>query len=77
MSGPRATADVDEYVITERAALIAWHLAHGEGMRTSDVVALTGLERQGAWKLMCRLSRVLPIYQDDIGVWQVNSLREI
>ena len=67
---------VSELVITERAALIAWHLAHGEAMRTSDVVMMTGLERQGAWKLMCRLSRVLPIYQDDCGFWQVNVMRE-
>lgn len=67
---------IDGYTGQERAALIAWHLAHGEAMRTVDVVELTGLERQGAWKLMCRLSRVLPIYQDDCGFWQVNATRE-
>ena len=62
--------------ITERAALVAWHLAHGEQLETVQVAAMTGLTRQGAWHLMQRLSRVLPIYQSG-DAWQVCILREL
>ena len=63
--------------ITERAALIVWHLAHGEVMQTRDVADMTGLEMNSAWALMTRLSRVLPIYQDDRGFWIVCAMREL
>jgi hypothetical protein len=65
-----------EFTSQERAALIAWHLAHGEAMTTLQVSELTGSSRQGAYKLMIALSRVLPIYQDENGFWQVCALRE-
>ena len=63
--------------ITERAALVTWHLAHGEAMQTRDVANLTGLGMAGAWILMQRLSRAIPIYQDDRGFWIVCTCREL
>ena len=63
--------------ITERAALVAWHLAHGEIMQTRDVAELTGLSMWGAWHLMLRLSRVIPVYQTGDGFCQVCALREL
>ena len=68
---------IEPDTITERAALVVWHLAHGECMQTRDVVAITGLTRQGAWDLMQRLSRVIPIYQDERDVWQVCAALEL
>ena len=62
-------AMTEEYTPQEKAALVAWHLAHGEGMRTCEVVAMTGLTWRRAYELMCRLSRVIPICQDEAGVW--------
>lgn len=67
----------DDYTPTERVGLVVWHLAHGEGMSTANVSEMIGVSRQGAWKLMCALSRVLPFYQDDDGVWQVCYMQEI
>jgi hypothetical protein len=64
-----------DYTEQERAALVAWHLAHGEGMRTQDVADTTGLTWRSALDLMNRLSRVIPIAQKD-GVWQVCALLE-
>ena len=61
----------DEYRPKQRAALVAWWLAHGEGLRTADVARLTGLSRRGAFDMMITLSAVLPIYQDEQRVWQV------
>ena len=66
-----------EYSAQEKAALIAWHLAHGEGMTTAEVASITGLSWTGAWFLMNRLSRVLPIYRNESGVWTVSVLQEL
>ena len=60
----------------ERAALVAWHLAHGEGMTTQDVADLCGFSRVSGWRLMMALCRVLPIYQTENGVWEVLFLKE-
>jgi hypothetical protein len=66
-----------EYTAQEKAALVSWHLAHGEGMSTAEVATITGLTWGGAWHLMNRLSRVLPIYRDESGVWAVCVLNEL
>ena len=66
----------EDYTPQEKAALVAWHLAHGEGMRTADVEALTGLTWEGARVLMCKLSRVIPIMQVR-GRWVVAYLAEV
>jgi hypothetical protein len=60
----------------QRAALVAWHLAHGEGLRTADVARMMRLTRQGAFELLSVLSVVLPIYEDDDNVWQVCAIKE-
>jgi hypothetical protein len=65
-----------DYTGQERAALVAWHLAHGDGLTTRQVSEIVGLSWDNAHRLMLRLSRVLPIYQDK-HVWQVCALREI
>jgi len=65
-----------DYTAQERAALVAWNLAHGEGMTTANVAITTGLTWRSALDLMNRLSRVLPIAQKD-GVWQVCALAEM
>ena len=66
-----------DYTAQEKAALITWHLAHGEGMQTRDVAKMAGLSMPGAWYLMQRLSHVLPIYQDDCGFWVVCAMLEL
>ena len=65
-----------EYRPQQRAALVAWHLAHDEGLRTADVARLTGISWTGAKQLLCILSLSLPIYQDDQHVWQVLVIKE-
>ena len=74
---PRAAATEEDYTPQEKAALVTWHLAHGEGMRTVDVAAMVGIARQNAWAMMCRLSRVIPIYQDPDGFWVVCYVGEL
>lgn len=55
---------------SERAALVAWYMAHGMGLSTREVADLTHLNRRRAWELMCRISRIIPIFQDDDRVWR-------
>ena len=66
-----------DFSAQEKAALVTWHLAHGESMQNRDVANLTGLSMTGAWQLMQKLARVLPIYQDDRGVWVVCAMLEL
>lgn len=56
---------------TERAALVTWWLAGGLMLSSADAGLLLGLTQDGAYRLLCRLSRVLPIYQDGNGYWTV------
>jgi hypothetical protein len=61
----------------ERVAKLTWALAHGEGIRVKDVAAMTGLSRQHAYHLLCKISRVIPIYDDPkTHVWQVLAMQE-
>ena len=60
----------------ERAALVAWHLAHGEGITTRHAATLTNTTRRNADMLLKRLARVLPIYRDGAGIWQTCTLQE-
>lgn len=59
----------DEYLPTQRGALIAWHLARGERLTTVEIARLSGVTYDGARRLMEKLSAALPIYQDDCGTW--------
>jgi DNA-binding IclR family transcriptional regulator len=60
----------------ERAALVAWHLAHGEAMTTRQVAETAGMSVSCAYRLMYALARVLPVYKNGDGFWQANVMRE-
>jgi len=66
-----------EYTVTERVGKVVWWLAKGEGMTVANVCDLTGLGQSGAWRMLAALSRVIPIYDDEQGVWQACELREM
>lgn len=55
---------------TDRVAMICWLLLQGRAMTTVDVAKRTGMTRQGAWYLMARLSRTVPLYNDS-GQWRL------
>jgi len=55
-------------VTTERVAVIVYLLARGRRFRTSEVADLCGLKRRGAYALMARISRVMPLTFLD-GEW--------
>jgi hypothetical protein len=58
----------------ERAALVAWRLATGGQMTTQEIAERTGLSMRGARWLMDRLSRVVPIRQNEENRWQAVEI---
>ena len=65
-----------ELVAQERAAMVAWRLADGAGMTTRDVADCVGLQLRGAYHMMNKLMKVLPIRLDGRGRWvRDDSLR--
>lgn len=69
--------DETEYTPQERALLVGWHLRGGDGMLIENVMSLTGLSESGARKLMCHACRLLPVYRDDQGFWQLLVMQEL
>lgn len=61
---------VDEMTVTMRAALVAFLLTRGACLSTAEVAQRTGLTREGAWYLMCKMSLVIPIGLKE-GRWHV------
>ena len=64
-----------ETTTTESAMLLAFHLTQGDSMTNKEAAELTGLSPNGAYKMLCRGSRVIPIYQDEAGIWPMGTLR--
>lgn len=58
--------------------MVAWRLADGAGMTTRDVAACVGLQLRGAYHMMNKLMKVLPIRLDRRGRWvRDDSLRPV
>lgn len=70
---PNGTAALDEsisdYTAQERAALTAFYILEGAEMTTAEIAERVGLTHQGAWSMMQRVARVVPVYQDE-GRWR-------
>lgn len=58
---------------SERVAVIVLALARGRGLTTRQAAELTGLNKRSAFDLLCRISRVLPICQDEQRLWYLIS----
>lgn len=57
-----------QYVPTERSALIVLFLMQGSQLSTAEIARLTGLTPQGAWSMLQKICRVVPLYQEN-GMW--------
>ena len=58
-----------DLVAQERAAKVAWALAEGERLNVQDVADYVGLTRTGAYRMMYKLARAIPITIDGAGRW--------
>ena len=61
-------------VITEKAGLIGFHLGTGQAYTIDEVAAITGLTRHGAYQLLIKMSRSVPIFVED-GIWFAVTLK--
>ena len=55
-------------VPTERVAIIVFLLCKGRKFTTTEVAELCGVTRRGAYAIMARISRVLPLTLEN-GEW--------
>lgn len=53
----------DEMVTTERVGVVVWLLGRGHTFTTAEVAKISGLSAQGAWLMLSKLSRKLPLVQ--------------
>lgn len=59
----------------QRAALVMYWLCHGESLRTRQVATMFCVSYATAYRLLCHISQVTPIYNAQ-GVWQVCAMKE-
>ena len=58
---------------SERAAIVTLAMAQGRTLTPADVARMTECELRAGYKVLARLSRVLPLYED-AGRWGLMSL---
>lgn len=64
---------MDDLITTERVGIVVHRLAHGEAGSTVEIAGWVGMSRIGAWFMLNKLSRVLPVNMVN-GRWQyVNA----
>lgn len=62
--------DESDYTPQEKAASVVWRLAHGEGVTVREVADNFSVTWHGAHRILCTVSRVVPIAPDSSGVWR-------
>ncbi len=56
--------------VSVRVAMVTWRLMGGWTPTTREVSEFLGMELSGAYYLMARISRVIPLYLDEIPAQQ-------
>lgn len=64
-----------DLLLDQRAALVMYWLCHGELLRTAQVATMFRVSYATAYRLLCHISQVAPIYNEH-GVWQVCAMKE-
>ena len=68
--------EAEDLIPTERVAIIVFALALGGTVTTAHVARETGITISGAWRMLNKLSRVLPLTEED-GRWYVFASRSM
>lgn len=64
-------ADGAEFTPQERAAKLTFDLVNGGEKTSRQVAEDLGMTVHGARRLLCNVSRVVPIAPDERGVWRL------
>lgn len=59
-----------ELTITERIGLIVYLFSIGRRMTIREIASLSGLTFNGAWRMVTKLSRVIPLLEEG-GLWAI------
>lgn len=62
--------------LTRAITLLSWHFLHGEALSTAQVARMTGYTHSGAYRLLCEMSGVMPLVQDEDWRWQLETMLE-
>jgi hypothetical protein len=62
-----------EYIPTERVAIAVFWLMQGNRLTTAEIARLTGLTPSGAWYMLQKICRVLPVSLSDSGEWEYRG----
>jgi hypothetical protein len=68
--------EVERLPTIEATSRLCWHLWHGEGLTTAQAAELVGYSPRSVRRMLGKISRFWPIYQDDEGIWQLMWLDE-
>ena len=69
-----SSADVTDFTPQERAAKLTFDLVNGGAKTSRQVAEDLGITVHGARRLLCNVSRVVPIAPDERGVWRMFEL---
>ena len=59
-----------DLTIRQRTAIVVYAILTGQELSTVEFAEKISVTRQGAWAILCQISGVLPIVQDDDGIWR-------
>lgn len=57
-------AEEREYTYRQKAYVVAEYVRRNKRVRTIDVAQVLGCHRQTAWRILCDLSGVMPMYYE-------------
>lgn len=66
-------AEQRELLKTEGIGMVAYHLCQGGTVTPRSVAAMVGIRPNGGYKMLCRISRVLPVVNDESGWYLVHN----
>jgi hypothetical protein len=64
----------ERLITTERIALVTAYLYEGGTVTPAFVADRIGITENGAWRMLSKLSRVLPITEEDGQWWLISRL---
>ena len=63
-------SDAPEYLTSQERAVLALWLLIQVPMSTREISERCGMQMAGAWNMLNRISRVVPLYRDG-GKWRI------
>lgn len=61
----------EEFIPTERIAITVFILCQGGTVTPSYVAEITGIHPNGAWRMLSKLSRVIPLTEENGRWWLI------